>query len=106
MQDQLDSNDDYETVTCRWLRANEDLWKEWLPDATNCFPGFGLFDPVSGTYVQDREDRTSKTCQPCPSGTFSSQLVDPAGVTYVCLQCPIGTSQKSGASLACDLGTV
>ena len=62
MQDQMDSNDDYETVTCRWLRANEDLWMEWLPDATNCFPGFGLFHSLSGTYVQDRDDRTGKTC--------------------------------------------
>ena len=44
MQDQVESRDDYETVSCRWLRAHRDLWKAWIPDETECFPGFGLFD--------------------------------------------------------------
>ena len=43
-----------ETV-CRWIQANEAQWEAWIPDDTKCFPGFGLFDDVSGDYVLDRE---------------------------------------------------
>ena len=38
-------------------------------------------------------------CQACPSGMFSKQLIDSDGVTYICEQCPMGTSQASGAQL-------
>ena len=62
MQDQMESGDDYETVACRWLRAHGDLWKAWIPDETECFPGFGLFDSLLGTYVDNRQDPLHKTC--------------------------------------------
>jgi hypothetical protein len=37
----------------------------------------------------------------CPPGMFSQKLEDNKGVTYVCVACGKGTSQSSGASLAC-----
>ena len=43
-----------ETV-CRWIQANEAEWETWIPDDTKCFPGFGLYDDVSGDYVLDRQ---------------------------------------------------
>ena len=36
-----------------------------------------------------------------PAGTFSSKLVDDAGITFVCELCPAGTKQPSGASVEC-----
>ena len=48
-----------ETV-CRWIQANEAQWESWIPDDTKCFPGFGLFDDVSGNYVPDRDLREGK----------------------------------------------
>ena len=36
-----------------------------------------------------------------PAGTFSSKLVDGAGITFVCELCPEGTKQPSGASVEC-----
>eukprot|EP00913_Durusdinium_trenchii_P011588 g10882.t1 len=100
--DQKQTQDSWENVTCRWLRANEDIWQSWLPDDTTCFAGFGLFDDATNDFATDRTVRENKRCQACPSGTFSSQLVDLAGVTYICVACPPGTSQASGASLMCD----
>ena len=43
-----------ETV-CRWIQANKAEWETWIPDESKCFPGFGLFDDVSGDYVLDRQ---------------------------------------------------
>ena len=36
-----------------------------------------------------------------PAGTFSSKLVDGAGITFVCEPCPAGSIQASGASVEC-----
>ena len=32
------------------------------------------------------------SCRACPSGTYSKQLVDDDGTTYICEACPAGTS--------------
>ena len=29
---------------CKWLQANPTVWENWLPDATKCFPQFGLYN--------------------------------------------------------------
>ena len=89
-------------TVCRWVRANEAEWQSWIPDATKCFPAFGLFDEASGAYVLDREIVEGKSCLACPSGKFSAALVDSMGSTYVCEDCPYGTSQASGGQQRCE----
>ena len=52
--------EDMSDTVCRWIQANEAEWKEWIPDDTKCFPGFGLFDDASGDYVLDRDPPEGK----------------------------------------------
>lgn len=54
MLDKGESGDSYDKAVCRWLEANEEKWKRWLPDRTRCFAGFGLFDDISGRFVETR----------------------------------------------------
>ena len=44
-----------------------------LPDKTQCFRGFGIFNEyaVDFGFVKDRTDPTGIICQPCPPGYFS-----------------------------------
>ena len=93
---------DMKDVVCNWLNANTQTWRAWLPDDTKCFAGFGLFNTASGQYVSGRENREGLRCQACPSGTFSTQLIDNDGQTFVCSECPRGTSQPSGAQTSCE----
>lgn len=101
LRDQLQTGNSSRDVACRWLHGHEDVWKPWLPDPTKCFSGFGLYHQPSGSFVTNRQDPTGLVCNPCPSGTFSSKLVDGAGITFVCELCPEGTKQPSGASVEC-----
>ncbi|CAK9078696.1 unnamed protein product [Durusdinium trenchii] len=100
--DLITTGDSYRDVACRWLRANEDLWRSWLPDPTACYAQFGLYHLTSRQFVKDREDMRNLVCKACPSGTYSKKLVDRKGLTNICESCPIGTAQASGASLACE----
>ncbi|CAL1153259.1 unnamed protein product [Cladocopium goreaui] len=101
LRDQKKTGDSSRAVACRWLQGHEDVWKPWLPDPTKCFSGFGLYHPPSNSFVKDRRNPVSLACSPCPSGTFSSKLVDGAGITFVCEPCPAGSIQASGASVEC-----
>ena len=102
MMDQVNTGDTPEVVACRWLKANQDLWKSWLPDPTECFPQFGLYNMATKQFVEHRADATNLTCHACTSGFYSSRLKDDAGVTQVCKPCLPGTAQPSGASLGCE----
>ena len=31
-------------VACDWLKSHEARWRPWIPDATACNRGFGLYD--------------------------------------------------------------
>ena len=104
-------------VVCNWLNGNMQTWQAWLPDDTKCFAGFGLFNSATEQFVADRENREAlrpvlkgmgvlkelvARCQACPSGTFSTQLLDNDGQTFICSPCPAGTSQPSGAQTLCE----
>jgi len=102
LRDQLQTEDSDFEVACRWLKANQDTWKNWLPDATKCYAGFGLYHEATGKYVQNRLDSSGLNCKACASGTHSSRLIDEGGSTYVCIPCAPGTAQPSGAALSCD----
>ena len=101
MLDKLDSGEDYHDVACRWLKNHETAWTAWLPDSTKCFPQFGLYLERAKTFVDSRQDPTGLTCRACESGYYSAPLNDDQGLTYICVPCPLGHAQPSGAALAC-----
>eukprot|EP00435_Cladocopium_sp_Y103_P060711 s9_g22.t1 len=102
LEDEMQSTDDWHEVACRWLLGHGDIWKKWLPYGTQCLQQFGLYNTVSRKFVDNREDPSDLTCEPCPAGTYSKELVDDAGTTWICVPCPLGTAQASGASLECE----
>ena len=102
LRDQLDSQDEWSEVACRWLQANSPRWKQWIPDNSECSPGFGMFDEQEERFVSDRPDPISIRCRPCPAGQASELLRDGRGTTHVCRQCPPGTHQAAGWALSCD----
>eukprot|EP00435_Cladocopium_sp_Y103_P010800 s2959_g2.t2 len=90
-------------VACTWLKGHRNIWEEWLPDTTKCFPQFGLFNEVTEVFVESREgDSSNLICKACLSGSFSAPLRDGQGLTSVCLSCAPGSFQSSGASTACE----
>lgn len=38
-------------AACSWLLRSRNIWEEWIPDTTACFPQFGLFNEVTDTTV-------------------------------------------------------
>ncbi|CAK9089936.1 Uncharacterized protein SCF082_LOCUS42432, partial [Durusdinium trenchii] len=100
--DQKNTSATWEDATCKWLLANEPVWRSWIPDESQCFPGFGLYDSVLKDFVDARENATNKIiCQACASGTYSTPLSDNVGDTFICMPCPKGTSQPLGAASSC-----
>lgn len=100
--DQKNTGDSWENVTCRWIKANRAVWQKWIPDESECAPGFGLFDYVLRDFTNKRVNATNKiVCEACPPGTFSQMMSDDKGDTHICLPCGMGTSQPSGAALSC-----
>eukprot|EP00438_Fugacium_kawagutii_P011958 Skav219329 [mRNA] locus=scaffold1957:466533:467075:- [translate_table: standard] len=64
LRDHKDSGDSWENVTCRWILANEDTWSQWIPDESECYPGFGLYDSVLNEFTDARINATNKiVCQ-------------------------------------------
>lgn len=58
--DQMNTGDSWENVTCRWIKANEATWRKWIPDESECYPGFGLFDSVLKEFTDARINATNK----------------------------------------------
>ena len=86
-------------VACQWLRANEDRWRGWIPDATRCGPGSGLYDAAGGRFTPSRAGATE--CRACQPGMYSKQFADENGPTYICSECGPGTYQDLGAAISC-----
>ena len=61
-----------EQAACDWLKGNTDRWKSWIPKATKCNPGFGLYDDATDTFTAERA--TATTCRACLPGMFSKAL--------------------------------
>lgn len=96
------SQPDLWETSCAWLQGNEALWKEWIPNETECVLGKGLVDG-DGSFISDRSLATS--CEFCPVGTKSVEF----GATRVCQACEEGTSQMlpgESECIACEPGTV
>lgn len=58
--DQKNTGDSWENVTCRWIKANRAVWQKWIPDESECAPGFGLFDYVLRDFTNKRVNATNK----------------------------------------------
>eukprot|EP00435_Cladocopium_sp_Y103_P069800 s702_g34.t1 len=89
-----------EQAACDWLKANTDRWKSWIPKATQCNPGFGLYDDATETFTAERA--TATTCRACLPGMFSKAFADDDGSTYICEACPAGQQQLGAGAMACD----
>ena len=61
-----------EQAACDWLKGNTDRWNSWIPKATKCNPGFGVYDDVTDTFTAERA--TATTCRACLPGMFSKAL--------------------------------
>ena len=88
-------------TACDWLKANEDRWKDWIPDPTLCLRGFGLYDEVNAIYPGSRVGAT--TCRACPPGTYSKIFTDDDGTTYLCEVCGVGTQQPAAGAAECEV---
>mmetsp|Transcript_39722 Transcript_39722/g.91648 ORF Transcript_39722/g.91648 Transcript_39722/m.91648 type:complete len:1571 (-) Transcript_39722:66-4778(-) len=75
---------------CDWLRAHEDVWRSWLPDAQECFEGYGPVPASDGVTV----------CAPCQPGYASVRVNAPS--KFVCAECLVGTFSSQRVSTACD----
>jgi hypothetical protein len=58
--DQKNTGDSWENVTCRWILANRATWQKWIPDESECAPGFGLFDQILSEFTDTRVNVTNK----------------------------------------------
>jgi hypothetical protein len=58
--DQKNTGDSWENVTCRWILANRAAWQKWIPDESECAPGFGLFDQILSEFTDTRVNVTNK----------------------------------------------
>ena len=54
------SGESWRNVTCEWLKVNEAQWQAWIPDESQCFPGFGLYDSVANEFTGTRVNATNK----------------------------------------------
>ena len=62
--DQKTTGDTWRNVTCRWIKANRAIWQKWIPDESECFPGFGLYDSVLKVFTDSRVNAINKVvCQ-------------------------------------------
>ena len=88
-------------LACDWLKNNEDRWRAWIPVATECGNGFGLYSKDKG-FVATREE--ASTCAACLPGTYSMHvnLQDSLGPTRMCKSCQAGQQQPAAASMECE----
>ena len=106
-------------VACTWLQNHKDIWTPWIPQATSCFPGQGLFFSLAtdaelltlgqdaaihrnagGFFVSQRDK--ANTCRACPPGRFSALISDDISDTAKCRPCEPGFKQSSSGQVACD----
>lgn len=94
----LGNRSDWE-IACDWIKAEENTWRSWLPNMTQCELGAGLLGRT-GHHVQNRSQAVS--CGRCPPSTSSQPLRDADGETRICVACPLGYFQPNQGQLACS----
>jgi len=60
MLDQINTADSDSDVACRWLRANEEIWKTWFPARGSCSIHFGMYSAtwIFSSSVQKHDKNT------------------------------------------------
>ncbi|CAK8985487.1 40S ribosomal protein S6 [Durusdinium trenchii] len=98
----VQNGDDYYAAACTWLKANQHVWDEWVPDKTKCSIGRGMVNS-QGDFVTSRADAVD--CTICPAGRASTKSSD----SRLCTKCTPGFYQGTfGMSECnlCELGTM
>ena len=64
--DQKHTTDSWRQTTCRWLHSNRNVWQSWIPDESQCFVGFGLYDTGLDDFTNQRVNTSNQiVCQAC-----------------------------------------
>jgi len=85
---------------CQWLKDNRDVWQDWIPHATTCLAGQGLYSAVEDRFVNHRAN--AATCRACSPGWHSESVMGDDIATAICVPCEAGRSQASHGSVSCD----
>jgi len=64
--EQKQTSDSWFNVTCTWLKNNQDTWSNWIPDASQCFAGFGLYDETMQEFTNTRNTSNKIVCKASP----------------------------------------
>lgn len=91
-------HDSMQNLTCKWIKANRELWQTWILSETDCFLGQGLVGE-QGVYLQSRE--LAIGCEWCPAGRSSTEFSDSLGTTHICERCPPGQHLPLPGQAAC-----
>lgn len=94
----------YQMVACRWLRANHDVWTKWLPNPRSCSTGSafsaaeGMCLPCAVGSHGQRAANATTSCQLCSKGRY-------AGITGMseCMECEPGSFQDLEGTSRCQL---
>ncbi|CAK0860455.1 unnamed protein product [Prorocentrum cordatum] len=86
-----------EDMACDWVRANTELWHQWLPGQLVCNPGQGLVNK-DGEFLSSSLNADS--CGWCEPGTYSAFWNGTEQT--ICSSCPAGSFQKSPGQTACE----
>ncbi|CAK8985491.1 unnamed protein product [Durusdinium trenchii] len=98
----VENDYDYYAAACTWLKANQHVWEEWVPDKTKCSIGRGMVNS-QGEFVTSHADAVD--CAICPAGRASTKSSD----SRLCTKCTPGSYQGTfGMSECklCELGTM
>ncbi|CAE7581088.1 unnamed protein product [Symbiodinium sp. CCMP2592] len=103
LTDHVSSGQSIDQAVCQWLLGNREVWSSWIPDETQCSPGFGLYNISDDQFLLGRMSHADLIgCKACESGRYSAQLFDQRGYTHTCELCPVGRSQPLGAAVSCE----
>eukprot|EP00439_Symbiodinium_sp_Y106_P056578 s251_g7.t4 len=103
LTDHASSGQSISQAVCQWLLGNREVWSSWIPDETQCSPGFGLYNISDDRFLLGRMSHADLIgCKACESGRYSAQLFDQRGYTHTCELCPVGRSQPLGAAVSCE----
>ena len=57
LTDHASSGQSISQAVCQWLLGNREVWSSWIPDETQCSPGFGLYNISDDRFLLGRTQR-------------------------------------------------
>ena len=80
---QKQSGNSWRNVTCEWLLNNEATWRPWIPDESQCFGGFGLYDADLNSFTDSRNTTNKIVCQVGPASLIEKRALHLALNMYI-----------------------